>query len=64
MSYVVTITERTPTEDGSDVNSYHVICDHMSWGGSKKKTVCQVLQDFVLNFGVNIVITITGEESS
>jgi len=23
--FLVTITERTPTEDGTDVNSYHVI---------------------------------------
>lgn len=52
-NYVVTITERTPTPpEKRETNTYHVFCDSMF-------EVAKVVEDFELNWGVLVSMTIT-----
>lgn len=50
--FLVTVTERTPTPDGTDVNSYHVIKNDMF-------EVASFLQDCELNWAVFVNVSIT-----
>lgn len=48
---LVVVTERTPTEDRTDINSYHYPCD--GW-----LEVTALIESFWLNFGVLVSIQI------
>lgn len=49
--FLVTITERTPTEDGTDVNTYHVTCESMM---DAVRLVTNAEYDFTVFVNVNI----------
>lgn len=51
MNYVVTITERAPTEDSTDLNTYHVIVADLLEAAER-------VERFALNYGVLVSITI------
>ena len=52
-NYVVTITERTPTPPHQrETNTYHAFCEDMF-------EVAEVVENFELNFGVLVSMTIT-----
>lgn len=51
MKYVVTITERAPTEDGTDLNTYHVIVSDLLDAAAR-------VERFALNCGLLVAITI------
>lgn len=48
---LITFTERTPTEDGKDLNTYSLLCN--GW-----EEVNQAIENFWINFGVLVSITI------
>ena len=51
MRYLVTISERVPTEDGSDLNTRHVVVNDL-------ERAAQVLDNFWQNWGVLVSFTV------
>lgn len=50
--YVVTLTEHTPTRDGTDINTYHIITESFL-------DALKILENAELNFTVFINVSIT-----